>query len=273
MKTRRYQGSIWFHKFVRYTFGKYLTLRFHIQYANEEIKGLKPPYLIIGNHVGAWDPFIMSLGVKDPIYFVISDAHFRHFWLRQVFKLIGGIPKSKKLADMGTIRAILNIKKNNGIVGLYPEGARNWDLKSIPVVYATAKLIKTMNVPVVCTRMEGAGLTRPRWARSSRAGSIHVKYSILLTQGDIKERSVDEIFRKVTKGIQLNEYEWQDKNMIRFIGKNLAEYLDMFLIVCPRCKALCSLQSHRNKKDIRQPKNHIFFCQPYPMLQGIPHNH
>jgi len=242
----RYYYSKWFNKFLKATLGTFLTLRFNVHLYNEDIKGLKPPYLVIGNHVGAWDPFLMSMGIKEPVYFVISDAHFRHFWLRQVFKLVGGISKTKKLADSGTIRAIISIKNANGVIGLYPEGARNWDLKNLPVFFATAKLIKNLKIPVVSTLMEGAGFTRPRWGRSSRTGIINLKYNILLTPEEINDLSVDEIYAKVVDGISFNEYEWQKKNMVQFRGPNKAEYLDLFLVVCPRCKSLCTMRSHKD---------------------------
>lgn len=252
MASRRFYYSKWLNHLLKATFGVYLKKRFHVRIFNEETRDLKPPYLVIGNHIGTWDPFLMSMGIPDPIYFVISDAHFRHFWLRQVLKLVGGIPKSKAIADSGTIRAILGIIKNNGIIGLYPEGARNWDLKNIPVLYPTAKLVKTLKVPVVATVMEGAGLTRPRWARSSREGIINLNYSILLTPEQIKQMTPDEIYQKIIDGIKMNEYEWQEKNMVPFRGKNLAEYLDMFLVACPRCKSLCALHSHENTLSCTQ---------------------
>ncbi len=246
MASTKYQYSKWFNRLLKATFGTYLILRFNVKIFNDKIKNLKPPYLVIGNHVGAWDPFLMSMGIKEPVYFVISDAHFRHFWLRQVFKLIGGIPKTKQLADSSTIRAILSIKKANGVIGLYPEGARNWDLKNLPVFYATAKLIKNLKIPVVNTLMEGAGFTRPRWGRSSRTGVINLKFSLLLTSEEINNMSVNEIFTSIVNGIQFNEYDWQNKNMIRFKGNNRAEFLDLFLIVCPRCKSLCKMLSHKH---------------------------
>lgn len=246
MASTQYYYSKWFNSLLKATMGRYLLKRFHVKIYNEKTRDLKPPYLIISNHVGTWDPFILSLGVPDPVYFVISDAHFRHFWLRQVLRLVGGIPKSKQIADSSTIRAILGIIKNNGVIGLYPEGARNWDLKNIPVSYPTAKLIKSLKVPVVATAMEGAGLTKPRWARSSRNGYINMNYSLLLTPEQIREMSTDEIYQKIVEGIHVNEYEWQEKSRVPFKGKNLAEYLDILLVVCPRCKTLCSMHSHGN---------------------------
>jgi len=244
MKKVQYYHSRWFNRLLKSTFGLYLRKRFKVNIYNHKIQNIKPPYLVIGNHVGAWDPFLMSIGIPDPIYFVISDSHFRNFWLRQVLKLVGGIPKTKQLADSGTIRAIISIIKRKGVIGLYPEGARNWDLKNVPVIYSTAKLIKSLKIPVISTLMQGAGLTRPRWARSSRTGIINMNYDILLEPDEIKKLDVDDIYRKVVDGIYLNEYEWQKKNMIPFRGKNLAEYLDLFLVVCPKCKSLCSLYSH-----------------------------
>jgi len=252
MKSRQYYYSRWFNKLLKSTFGLYLKKRFNVNIYNNKILGIKPPYLVIGNHVGAWDPFLMSMGIADPIYFVISDAHFRNFWLRQVLKLVGGIPKSKHLADSGTIRAILSIIKRKGVIGLYPEGARNWDLKNVPVFYSTAKLIKSLKIPVISTVMQGAGLTRPRWARSSRTGIINMNYDILLRPEEINDMDVDSIYRKVVDGIHFNEYEWQKKNMIPFRGKNLAEYLDLFLVVCPRCKSICSLYSHGDHFTCRE---------------------
>ena len=62
-----------------------------------------------------------------------------------------------------------------------------------------------------------------------------MNYDILLEPDEIKKLDVDDIYRKVVDGIYLNEYEWQKKNMIPFRGKNLAEYLDLFLVVCPKC--------------------------------------
>lgn len=246
MAAIKYSYSKGFNKLLKMTFGKYLLLRFNVKIYNDEIKDIKPPYLVIGNHVGAWDPFLMSMGIKEPVYFVISDSLFRLFWMRQVFKLVGGISKTKQLADSSTIRAILSIKKANGVIGLYPEGARNWDLKNIPVIYATAKLVKNLKIPVVNTLMEGAGLTRPRWGRSSRTGIINLKYSILMTPEEIDKMSVDEIHNKIVDGIHFNEYDWQEKNMVRFKGNNRAEFLDLFLVVCPRCKSLCSMRSEKN---------------------------
>jgi ABC-type antimicrobial peptide transport system permease subunit len=92
--------------------------------------------------------------------------------------------------------------------------------------------------------IEAAKVTRPRWARSSRKGIINVKYSVLFEAEDIRNMTIDEINKKISDGIYMNEYEWQKENMVRFKGKNLAEYLDLFLVVCPKCKSLCTLHSH-----------------------------
>ena len=118
----------------------------------------------------------MSIGIPDPIYFVISDSHFRNFWLRQVLKLVGGIPKTKQLADSGTIRAIISIIKRKGVIGLYPEGARNWDLKNVPVIYSTAKLIKSLKIPVISTLYAGSRPYKAKMGKKFKNG--HNKYEL-----------------------------------------------------------------------------------------------
>ena len=193
----------------------------------------------------------MSMNIKEPIHFVISDSHFRKFWLGNILKLVGGIPKAKNIADSQTIRTILAIKNSNGVIGVYPEGKRNWDGTTLPIFYSTAKLIKSLKIPVITTVMKGAALSKPRWAKHSRRGEIDIKYNILLTPEKISDLSVDEIFEIVSKGIHVDEYSWQREKNIRFKGKQLAENLELFLYTCPNCHKIGNLES----------KNDIFSCK------------
>src|SRR5690606_25497073 len=88
----------------------------------------------------------------------------------------GAIPKMKFTNDTRTIRSILQAKKSNRVIGLFPEGNRNWDGVTEPLTYATAKLIKSLNIPVVIATIAGGYLSHPRWGESHRKGQISISF-------------------------------------------------------------------------------------------------
>ncbi len=235
-----------FNKFLKLTFGKYLIWRFKIQHKGTFLKTLKPPYIILANHTNSLDPFILSLFVPDPIYFVASSEYFRNPFLRFLLKRVGAIPKSKFLTDSSTVKLILNVRNNNRIIGIFPEGARNWDGKTIKLLYPTAKLIKSAKLPVVTSVFAGAYLSKPRWSKNARIGKITITSNLTLKIEEIKKLDVDEIYEVLTEALYHDEYEYQKKHMIPFTGKNLAESLELFIFVCPNCKKICTLKSNKD---------------------------
>jgi len=58
-------------RILKKTLGPYLVWRYNIEFIEGNMEGLKPPFVVIGNHTNNWDPFIISLKISEPI-------HFRH---------------------------------------------------------------------------------------------------------------------------------------------------------------------------------------------------
>ncbi|EOD00730.1 lysophospholipid acyltransferase family protein [Caldisalinibacter kiritimatiensis] len=244
-KTRKTSKT--FYNFLQLTLGTYLKKSHNIKADTKDIDNLKPPFLLLGNHTNFWDPFYMGIYIDEPVYYVTSDAHFRIRSLRFLLKLIGAIPKTKFLSDLRTVKEIIRVKKNKGIVGIFPEGKRNWDGKTEKILYPTAKLVKMLKIPVVVSLMKGAHLAKPRWAKHSRKGEIFISYKKILTPEEISSLSTDEIYEKLCQALAHDEYEYQKKHMIPFKGKKLAENLELFIFTCPHCKTIGSLKSDDNK--------------------------
>ena len=100
-----------FNHLMRHTLGAWVAYRFHARFDAAALEGLAPPYLVIGNHTCFWDPFLMSVPVPGPVHFVASDEYFRTPFMRFVFSLIGGIPKTKNVRDTQTVRTLLTLKR------------------------------------------------------------------------------------------------------------------------------------------------------------------
>lgn len=244
MAVRKYKASIILHKFLKPFFSFYMKRLFNYNIVNKDIlKTINPPYIVLPNHTNFWDPFLLSMCFPQPIYFLASDAYFRSPVLRQLLKLVGAIPKTKLVTDPGAIRGILQVTKNNGIIGIFPEGRRNWDGKTLPLLHPTAKLIKLLKIPVISVLFKGASLSMPRWSSGTRKGSLNMELSKVLDANEIKALTADEIFAKITQSLQYSEYDYQRIHMHKFTGKRKAEHLELFLFSCPECKSIDSMAS------------------------------
>lgn len=228
---------------LRLLLGKYFGRRFNLEVQDKEIAELKPPYLILANHTNLWDPFFVACPIPEPIYFVTADEYFRHPLLKMALKLVRAIPKSKFIADFETVRAILKVKRAGGVIGVFPEGKRNWDGGTEPIVFSTAKLIKALKVPVVVALLKGAHLSKPRWAKKSRRGKIIVFYKAVLTPEEITKQTEDQIHTRVTSALAYDEYIFQEQAKIRFKGGRLAESLELYLFMCPQCRTMGKMES------------------------------
>lgn len=83
--------------FVLFTlFTRYYRVKKHLP---KEVEKLSPPYLLLSNHVGFWDPFIAGHFIPHFTHFVSSDAVFRNPLLRFFLTRLGTIPKKKNMCD------------------------------------------------------------------------------------------------------------------------------------------------------------------------------
>ena len=230
---------------------KYLELKFHISVEKNETIGLKPPYLIVGNHVTDWDPLIINCYVDDSISFVAASQVFRHPVMGNVLNYTGAISKTKSRADSSTIRNIIKAKKANRVIGLFPEGNRSWNGQTDELVFSTSKLIKSLKIPVVAATIKGGYLSTPRWAQSARQGEIRVSFEQLFTENELENYTNDEIHSKLNQALFHDEFAWQQQVNIEFKGKQLANYLERYLYACPNCQQIGKMYSNEDRFSCR----------------------
>ncbi len=206
-------------------------------------QSIRPPYIVLGNHTNVWDPFLVNASVPEPIHYIVSDTQFRSRLLRFGLGLVGSIPKTKAVSDLETVRNILQVKNEPGVIGIFPEGQSSWDGRTLPLVYSTAKLIKSLKQDVVVCRSNGAFLSRPRWSRDGRRGELHLYFTHLFRSRELRSLSVEEVFQRIQEALHHDEGAWQRKHRKPFVGKRRAEYLEEALYWCPSCSGFSTLQS------------------------------
>lgn len=120
---------------------------------------------------------------------------------------------------------------------MYPEGKITCDGRRGEMSPAVAKLLKLLALPVVVCCIKGCYLFRPKWAYKKRkSGGVEVHINPLFSTEEMKTLSVEEIFDKVLKAFEHDEFEWQKQNGIRITEPFRAEGLDRILYKCPHCK-------------------------------------
>lgn len=238
-------------RFITYLVFTFFTKFYRIKkILPNNVEQLKPPYLLLGNHVGYWDPFVIGHLLPHFTHFVSSDAVFRNPVLRFFLTRLGTIPKKKNIRDTKVIRDILAVMQQGESVGLFPEAVRNWSGETQPMDPSIAKLIKLLKVPVVIAVLKGMNLFNPRWSPKLRKARVEVEYKLLFTKEQIIELSENVIFQMLTNEIYHNEVDYQREKMIKIHSERRAEFINHTLFICPHCKGI----------DTFRVKDNDFYC-------------
>jgi len=212
----------------------------------EEVRKLKAPYLVLGNHVGFWDPFVTGTFLPEFTRFVASDAAFRTPIFRFFLTRTGTIPKKKNIRDTKVIRDIIAVIRQGDNVGIFPEAVRNWSGTGFPIDPSIVKLIRLLKVPVVVPVLKGMNLFNPRWSVKMRRTRVLVDYNLLFTAQQIQELSEEEIYDRLLNTIHHDEVEYQRKAMVPVRSKRKAEHISHALYVCPDCQSIDSFRCKGN---------------------------
>ncbi|MGO8692992.1 MAG: lysophospholipid acyltransferase family protein [Rectinemataceae bacterium] len=238
----------WFSRLVRATYGLWLLRFFRIRVVNARAAELRPPYILVSNHVTILDPFILGTLVRQPVYWITSDGNMRTRFMRVLLRLVGSIPKAKAIPDMETVNWTVHvIRKERGVVGIFPEGEQSWNGSTLPLIPSTAKLIKLLRVPVLAAVIRGGYLSLPRWSWARRRGRIEVEFKLLFTADETRSLGVDELRKGLESGLFHDEWAWEEKTRVPYVALRKAEHAELSLFVCPRCEAVGSLRSARSR--------------------------
>ncbi|NOY50420.1 MAG: 1-acyl-sn-glycerol-3-phosphate acyltransferase [Chlorobi bacterium] len=212
----------------------------------DEVKRLKSPYLLLSNHIGFWDPFLVGFFLPHYTHFVSSDAAFRNPFFNFFLSRLGTIPKKKNMRDSKVIRDIVSVVRQGENVGVFPEAVRNWAGSTFPLDPSIAKLIRLLNVPVIVSVIKGMNLFNPRWSPHLRRTKVEIDYTLLFTKDDVASLGEEEIYKKLCDTLVHNEIEYQRKGMNPIKSGKRAEFINHALYVCPQCHAIDSFEVDNN---------------------------
>lgn len=199
------------------------------------MEGLKPPYILLSNHMYFIDFEIAAMGTfPHRVNNVVSiDGYYRRPWLME---LIGAIGTRKYTKDLHLVRSINKVLKKGDILCMYPEARYSPCGITSYMPESLGKLIKMNKVPVVAIVHHGNYLHSPFWNfRQKRKAPMYTTMTQILTAEQIKKMSVDEINATVREALEYDEYKYQKDNGILIKEPFRAEGLHKVLYQCPHC--------------------------------------
>lgn len=237
------------HKFVyhflRILIGWFFIISQNFSYKYYRIK--EKPVLILSNHNSDFDPFLMIIGLRKHFKFVASANIMSGPVGKLIDFLVGPIPRAKGADADDTVQLIIE-NLNAGIdVAMFPEGNKSWDGLTNFISKRTAEIFKKAKCGLVTYRFDGGYLRSPRWARFSRKGKVFGQVVNKYSYEQLKDMSTDEIYDIITSDLNVDAYQYQDTNHIRYSGDALAEGLEILTYLCPICKRFDTIHTKGNK--------------------------
>ena len=145
-------------------------IRLRNRYVKNELKGIKGPAVVLGNHTSSYDQFIACRACRRRMTFVISDAMYYTLPVGWFFSSLHMIHKQQFFTSLSDIRNMKDVVNNNGILCLYPAGVVPSCGKATKLLSATGKLLKMLGTDTYIMREHGMYLSNPKWQKGIRRG-------------------------------------------------------------------------------------------------------
>ncbi len=182
-------------------------LMFNVKATGINLRKQKGSYLLIGNHVNNFDGLYFQYYARSVVRFVMNERLFRMGALAPLLRWFHYIPKKKFSKDLKTVRLMFAAKQQGKIVGVFPEGRRNWDGRTQNHIGSIASLAKSLKIPVIAGINKGGYSSQPRWSGERRRGKIEIEFKEIITLDDIKTHSNEELLEIVTRELDLSVFK------------------------------------------------------------------
>ena len=189
--------------------------------------------IVLMNHQTAFDQFFISKALfPRHVYFVASEDLFSLGWLSRLLAwAVAPIPIKKQTTDVQAVMNCIRVAREGGTIALAPEGNRTFSGLPCYANPAIAPLVKKLGLPLALFRIEGGYGIQPRWSDVCRKGKMRAYVSRIMEPEEYKDLTNEQLHELIQKELYVDE----TKNPGPFRHKQLAEYLERAMYVCPKC--------------------------------------
>lgn len=117
---------------------------------NKEYIPKDGPIVIVGNHKHLYDQCLTIIATKRGIHYMAKREYFDNKKTAWFFKYTGCISVDRSKKDSEAVEQALNVLKDGGAIGLFPEGTRNkTDQLLLPFKFGAVSMAKKMDAYLV----------------------------------------------------------------------------------------------------------------------------
>jgi 1-acyl-sn-glycerol-3-phosphate acyltransferase len=245
--------------------------RIHCFSSEKKLYKIKGPYFLLANHNMDLDGVLVGIAFRKHMFFVASDHIMRKGILSKLLiHAVAPIARVKGKTDAYTVIQMIQSLKAGNNVCMFAEGNRSFNGMTGDIPDVTAKVIKKAGAKLITYKISGGYFTQPRWGFSIRKGKSFGKVVNIYEPEEIKELSIEKLNIKIRQDLYVDAYKDQEKNPIKFKGKNRAVGMETAMFMCPHCKKIGTLLSMGN--EITCPCGFKAHYTEYGMLENMPKN-
>ena len=139
------------YKFFRFVLKPVYKFYYNPKIYNKEVlKGLESPLIFAGNHIHIMDQNNVIISTNKVITYMAKKEYFDSVKTRWFFKIVGCIPVDREGDATPATKKALEVLKNNGNIGIFPEGTRNKTKeKLLPFKFGTVSMANKTNATIV----------------------------------------------------------------------------------------------------------------------------
>lgn len=210
----------------------------------ERFGGDGEPYMVLANHTSNYDPIMLAMATRDHMYFVASEHLSRKGLISKLLTwAFAPISRLKGGTDAQAAMTVLRTVRKGANVCMFPEGSRTFSGVTYPIYPATGKLVRSSGVKLITYKIKGGYFSDPRWARKLRRGRMTGEVVGVYTAEQLRDMDPDDVNALLARDLYEDAYETQQRDPVAFKGKDLAEYLQAGLFLCPGCGGIDTLHT------------------------------
>lgn len=146
---------------------------FHIEAKSDGRIPLSGPLIVAANHFSFMDPVALQSIFPRRIYFMMTELYYegRGKWF---FQLLRCICVREKGANIAALKAGVNVLKNNGVVGIFPEGGVSREGRLQEGIPGIGFLVKKTGAAVVPAFIFGTYESLPKGEKIPKPTRIRI---------------------------------------------------------------------------------------------------